>query len=222
MQDFAGLYELAASRKGGTTALDALIPAPLPSAKLAQLGDDRWLSAMAKAVFRAGFNWRVVDNKWPGIEDAFRRFQPDTVALFSDDDLDRLMKDERVIRHWRKLKAIRENAQYVVQLADEHGSAARFFAEHPSTKYIDLLADLRKRAAFLGGTTGQYFLREMGRDSFILSRDVVAALQREQVFDGTPTSKRSLAAIQQAFNDWVADGGESLTRVSRVLAFTVG
>jgi 3-methyladenine DNA glycosylase Tag len=62
----------------------------------------------------------------------------------------------------------------------------------------------------------------MGKDSFILSRDVVTALRREGIFTGSPTSKSSLVAIQAAFNEWVADGGRSLTRVSRVLAFTVG
>jgi len=51
---------------------------------------------------------------------------------------------------------------------------------------------------------------------------VVAALKREKVFDGTPTSKSSTAAIQAAFNQWVDQGGKTLTRVSRVLAFTVG
>ncbi len=62
----------------------------------------------------------------------------------------------------------------------------------------------------------------MGKDSFVLSKDVVAALQREKVFDGTPTSKTSRAAIQAAFNQWVSEGGKTLTRVSRVLAYTVG
>ena len=81
---------------------------------------------------------------------------------------------------------------------------------------------MKRRGAYLGGTTAQYFLRRMGKDSFILSKDVVAALQREKVFDGSPTSNRSLVRIQDAFNDWVDDGGKSLTRVSRVLAFTVG
>ena len=112
--------------------------------------------------------------------------------------------------------------EHVVDLGAEHGSAANYFASYPSSDHIGLLADIKKRASFLGGTTGQYFLREMGKDSFILSRDVVAALKREKVFDGTPTSKSSLNASQQACNDWVDDGGKSLTRVSRVLAFTVG
>lgn len=222
MKSFSKLYELAVRRKGGEKALESLITKPKSAAALARIPDDRWLSAMAKAVFRAGFNWTVVENKWEGTEAAFRGFQPHEVAFMSDDDLDVLVKDERIIRHWKKLKAIRANAQYVVDLAAEHGSAAAYFANFPATRYVDLLADLKKRASFLGGTTGQYFLRETGKDSFILSRDVVAALRREKVFDGTPTSKTSLAAIQSAFNDWVDDGGDSLTRVSRVLAFTVG
>jgi len=81
---------------------------------------------------------------------------------------------------------------------------------------------MKKRGSHLGGTSAQYFLREIGKDSFILSRDVTAALKREKVFDGTPTSKSSMRQIQDAFNEWVDDGGKSLTRVSRVLAFTVG
>jgi 3-methyladenine DNA glycosylase Tag len=177
---------------------------------------------MAKSVFQAGFNWTVVENKWPDIEAAYAGFDPRAVAFQSDDDLDVLVKDTRVIRQWRKLKAIRANAHYVVDLAEEHGSAAKYFATYPSAQYAGLLADMKKRGTFLGGTTAQYFLRRMGRDSFILSRDVTAALAREKVFDGSPTSKRSLIAIQDAFNDWVDDGGKSLTRVSRVLAMTVG
>ena len=222
MQRFAELYALAARRKGGEDALETLIPEPRSAASLARIGDDRWLSGMAKAVFRAGFNWSVVDNKWADIEAAFRGFEPRRVAFLSDEELECLLRDKRVIRQWRKLKAIVANARYVLELAGEHGTAANYFAYYPSTDFVGLLADIKRRATYLSGATGQYFLREMGRDSFILSRDVIAALAREQVFDGTPTSKRSLAAIQGAFNGWVADGGESLTRVSRVLAFTVG
>jgi len=219
---FSRLYERAASRKGGDVALEALIAKPESRANLARIQDDRWLSGMAKSVFQAGFNWKVVENKWPDIEAAYCGFNPRAVAYQSDDDLDMLVKDPRVIRQWRKLKAIRANAQYIVDLAADHGSAAKHFANYPSTDYIHLLDEFKKRGAYLGGTTAQYFLRRMGKDSFILSRDVVAALQREKVFDGSPTSKSSLTAIQDTFNEWVEDGGLSLTRVSRILAFTVG
>ena len=222
MRSFDSLYEHAASRKDGSTALEALIPKPKSKAALQKIGDDRWLSAIARSVFQAGFNWKVVENKWPDIEAAYNGFDPRAIAMQSDDDLDVLVKDPRVIRQWKKLKAIRSNAHYLVELADEHGTAARFFAGVPSTEYVQLLADMKKRGAYLGGTSAQYFLRRMGKDSFILSKDVVLALQREKVFDGSPTSKSSLSKIQDAFNTWVDEGGKSLTRVSRVLAFTVG
>ena len=222
MKKFSALYKQAASRKGGEEIIEGMIPNSRSPAALVRITDDRWLSGMAKAVFRAGFNWSVIDRKWPDIEMAFNDFDPHRRAFLSDDDLDVLLKDARIIRHWRKLKAIRANAQYIVDLAAEHGTAAKYFANYPSADYVGLLSDLKKRAAYLGGTTGQYFLRELGKDSFILSRDVIAALSREKVFDGSPTSKSSLADIQGAFNEWVDDGGESLTRVSRVLAFTVG
>jgi len=221
MKSFADLYARAAERKGGPEALDALISRPKSAAALRKIPDDRWLSAMTKSVFQAGFNWKVVENKWPGAEEAFLGFDPQRIAGWSDDDLDLLMKDTRIIRQWRKLKATRHNAQFLVDLAQEHGSAARFFADYPSTDFVGLLAAMKQRGAWLGGTTAQYFLRGMGRDSFILSRDVVAALRRERVIEREPKSNAALQDVQLAFNAWLEDGGNSLTRISRVLAMTV-
>ncbi len=221
MSPFDSLYERAAARKGGGKALEKLLGKPRSPRTLAKIPDDRWLSEIAKSVFRAGFNWSVVEQKWPDIEAAFDGFEPAHIAAYADEELETLLKDPRIIRHWKKLKAIRANAGFLVELADEHGSAARFFAHHPTADYVGLLDVLKRRGSYLGGTSAQYFLRMMGVDSFILSNDVVKALRREKAFDGTPTSKSSLGSIQKAFNAWVEDGGESLTRVSRVLAFTV-
>src|SRR5205085_507050 len=63
----------AAARHGGADALGAAIVQhrPKSTAELAAIPDDRWLAAMSKRVFCAGFNWSVIDNKWPGFEEAF-------------------------------------------------------------------------------------------------------------------------------------------------------
>ncbi len=81
---------------------------------------------------------------------------------------------------------------------------------------------IKKRGSRLGGHTGQYFLRFMGKDSFILSRDVVAALIREGVVTSEPKSQRDLKLTQQVFNQWSEESGRPLTQISRILAFTVG
>ncbi len=222
MKSFAALYEQAAKRKGGSKALEALLPSPLVKSKLAKIPDDRWLSMMSKCVFQAGFNWQVVENKWPGIEEAFAGFDPRRWRLMSDEDLDRLLKDKRIIRNATKILAVRDNATLLCDLAEEHGSAARFFAAWPAEDYAGLLLLLKKRAARLGGNSAQYFLRAMGKDAYILSRDVIAALRREGVVSTEPKSQRDMKRVQAAFNQWQRESGRPLTQISKVLAFTIG
>ena len=61
----------------------------------------------------------------------------------------------------------------------------------------------------------------MGKDGFILSRDVVAALIREGVIDKPPSSKKAMAAVQAAFNHWADESGHSLTAISQTLARSI-
>src|SRR5690606_21296035 len=105
---------------------------------LAAIPDDRWLSEMTRRVFQAGFNWSVVDAKWPGFEAAFDGFDVNRCAMMSDDDLDRLLSDPRVVRNSVKLRSVRENAALLLDLGAEHGSAARLFADWPSESFAGL------------------------------------------------------------------------------------
>ncbi len=221
MQTFEAIWQRAAGRKGGSAALEVLMPEVRSPAELRAIPDDRWLAEMALRVFQAGFNWTVVKNKWPGFEAAFEGFDPGRCAMLSDDDIDRLVANKAIIRHAAKILSVRENAVFVTDLAREHGSAGAFFADWPADDLAGLLLVLKKRGSRLSGTTGQYFLRFMGKDSFILSKDVVAALVREGVVEKTPSSAKGLRAVQEAFNNWATESGRSLTQISRVLAFSV-
>lgn len=221
MRDFDEIWAIAADRKGGADTLEALLGCPKSAADLARAPDDRWLSTMAKCLFQAGFNWKVIEKKWPGMEAAFDSFDPARVAAYHDADVDRLLSDTRIVRNGAKVMAVIENAQFIQSIASEHGGAGRFFADWPQETYTELLSLLARDGARLGGITGQRMLREMGRDGFILSGDVVARLVAEGVVDKSPTSKRDLAATQAAFNTWSAQSGRGLAQISQVLAFSV-
>lgn len=220
MQTFAEIRDRAAERKGGAEALEMLLPAD-EAADIAALTDDRILSQFSKRVFQAGFNWSVVENKWPGFEEAFHGFDIARNAMMSDEDLDAHLRDTRIIRHGKKILSVRDNAIFLSDLAREHGSAAAFFANWPSDNLVRLWEVMKKRGSRLGGVTGQYALRFLGKDSFILSRSVVAALHEAGVIDGPATSKSALRKIQDAFNRWHEESGESYTRISRILAMSV-
>ena len=221
MRSFDQLFQIAAARKGGPDAFLAGMPDIKTAAELKAIPDDRWLSQMARCVFQAGFSWKVIQSKWPGFEEAFDGFQPTRWSMMSDDDLDSLLKDTRVVRHAKKLMSVGDNAIFLRDLAAEHGSAADFFADWPPSDFVGLLQVLKKRGSRLGGATGQYFLRFMGVDSFITGGDVVTALIREGVVDKPPSSQRDLKKVQEAFNTWAAESGRPMAHVSRTLACTV-
>ncbi|MEO0358768.1 MAG: 3-methyladenine DNA glycosylase, partial [Pseudomonadota bacterium] len=101
------------------------------------------------------------------------------------------------------------------------GSAAKVIADWPSVDFIGLIAHLKKHGNRLGGNTGTYALRFLGKDSFILSQDVTTRLIAEGVVDKSPTSKKAQTAVQAAFNTWMEQSGRGLTEISRVLAMSV-
>jgi 3-methyladenine DNA glycosylase Tag len=81
---------------------------------------------------------------------------------------------------------------------------------------------MQKDGSRLGGGTGSYLLRSMGKESYNLSKDVVARLVAEGVIDKAPTSKKAKQAVQAAFCTWKEQSGLSLTEISRVLAQSIG
>lgn len=103
----------------------------------------------------------------------------------------------------------------------DHGSFGRKVGDWPQDDYFGLLDWLKKEGARLGGNTGAYGLRMMGRDGFMMTRDVVARLVAEGVIAGPPTSKAAKAAVQAAFNAWHAETGYNFTQMSRVQAYSI-
>ncbi|MDJ0826495.1 MAG: DNA-3-methyladenine glycosylase I [Rhodobacter sp.] len=222
MRSFGEIYAIAADRKGGPDALEAQLEPPLSPSELERIPDDRWLSQFSKNVFSAGFNWKVIETKWPGFEEAFHGFDIGKCAMMDDAWFDELIQDTRIVRHGAKIQSVRDNAAFLQELATEHGTAAKCFAHWPKEDFIGLLDLLKKRGTRLGGNSGAYALRFIGLDSFILSRDVVARLIAEGVIDKPPTSKGAMAKVQEAFTEWRRQSGRSLKEISRVLAMSTG
>ena len=221
MQEYSEIKDRAENRKGGNAALAELLKPSDPVEPISELSDDRILSRFSRGVFQAGFNWKVVDNKWPNFERNFHGFAIAPNAMMSDEEFDSHLQNKDIIRNAAKILSIRDNAVFLSDLAQEHGSAAKMIAEWPLEDHIGLLKLMKLRGNRLGGMTGQYALRFLGRDCFILSRSVVGALHRAGVIDGPATSQKAQRAIQEAFNKWRNDSGESYTAISRTLAYSV-
>lgn len=224
MKTFAEIFARASERKGGDAELERLAGEyPTKSkAELAAIPDDRWLAQMTERVFQAGFNWKVIENKWKGFEEAFHGFDPRINAAMSDEDLDAHLKDTRIVRNAQKVISVRDNARFLCDLAEAHGSAAKFFAEWPDEDFCGLLEVMKKRASRLSGETAMRVFRTMGKPAYITTRDVSAALIDAGVLEKPPSGKKDFQAVQDAFNAWAAESGRDLTAISRVLALSTG
>jgi 3-methyladenine DNA glycosylase Tag len=218
MRDFAEIEQLAVARKGD---LEGRLFVPLAPEALAAEPLSIWLEAMAKALFQAGFNWKVIDAKWSGFQEAFEGFDPAKLSFWHDAHLDLLLKDPRVVRNGAKLAAVLENARFLSELQRETGDAARHLACWPIGEHQDLLALFSERGARLGGVTGQRVCRMVGRDSYVLSGDVCKRLMLEGVIDKPPTSRSAMARVQAAFMHWHHQSHRPLSQISQILALSV-
>ena len=197
-------------------------PAWSLSAALRRVPDAHWLAQMTRSVFQAGFVWKVIEHKWDGFEAAFDGFDPARVARYSENKLAELAGDARIVRNPQKIRATRANAIFLRELADQHGTASRFFADWPEHDIVGLWDVLRRRGSRLGGFSGQMVLRHLGKDTMMLTDAVLKALRAQGVVDDkSPTSQAALRKVQDAFNAWREESGRALCELSSILAKSV-
>lgn len=222
MEKFQTIYQRAAERKGGEKALEQLLSDVHSSEDIANLTDDRVLSAMTKKIFQSGFVWRVVENKWPDFEDSFFNFDITKILMMPEEMLEKKAADPKIIRNFNKVKTIKANAQMIFEEQQNGHSFAEFIAQWPSDNIIGLWSYLKNKGQRLGGNTGPYALRVLGKDTFLLNNDIEAYFRANKIITGGLQSKSSLQAIQASFNQLREESGYSLSQLSRLIAFATG
>ena len=222
MKKFQPILAKAIKRAGGEAAFEDLLPTPASNRKLKAMKDDRYLSIMSQRVFSAGLKHSMVEAKWPAFEEAFHAFDPRRVANMPEDELEGLMQDRRLIRHWPKISSVPANAGAMLTIIGEAGSFGAWIADWPTTDIVGLWAEMGKRFKQLGGMSTPYFLRWVGKDTFVVTPDVAKGLMAAGVVDRKPSGKRDLALVQEAFNAWAEETDRPLCQLSRALALSVG
>lgn len=220
MRSFESIFETAVMHKGSVDAVEGNLPKSKSARSLKAVKDDRYLSEMSRRIFQAGLKHSMVNGKWPAFEEVFWGFDPQRIAMMSDEELEGLMSNERIIRHFGKIKAVRGNAIWMLEVIEQHGSFGKLIADWPSTDIVGLWLLMKKQGTQLGGQSGARFLRMVGKDTFLLTDDVVAVLKAEGVVEKTPTSQRDLNSVQAAFNQWHEESGRSMAEISRIVSFT--
>ncbi|MET4541606.1 DNA-3-methyladenine glycosylase I [Arthrobacter bambusae] len=128
--------------------------------------------------FQAGLSWATILRKREAFRSAFLDFHPESVAAFTDEDVERLMQDAGIVRNRLKIRAAITNAKATIALRGEGGlvdfvwsfqprttPAPRTYADIPTTspESIALSKALRKKGfAFVGPTTMYALMEAIG------------------------------------------------------------
>ncbi len=95
--------------------------------------DERGLfERLSLEAFQSGLSWATILRKRPAFRTAFDGFDPDVVAGYTDDDVDRLMSDAGIVRNLRKVQATITNARATVALREEGGLADFVWSFRPA------------------------------------------------------------------------------------------
>ena len=126
--------------------------------------------------FQSGLSWLTILRKRPAFRTAFGGFDPDVVAAFGPDDVDRLLGDAGIVRNRAKIEATRHNAARVIELdrpldellwsfaPAEHVRPATL-ADVPATspESVAMAKELKRRGfRFVGPTTCYALMQAAG------------------------------------------------------------
>ena len=139
--------------------------------------DHRLFEKLSLESFQSGLSWRTILVKRENFRAAFHHFDFDKIARFTQRDINRLLKDEGIVRHRGKIEAVINNAQRAQELVKQEGSLAAFLWRYEpdkkqlakpqtastSAESLALSKDLKKQGwKFVGPTTAYAFMQAMG------------------------------------------------------------
>jgi DNA-3-methyladenine glycosylase I len=139
--------------------------------------DHRLFEKLCLEGFQSGLSWRTILAKRENFRAAFHNFDFNRIARFTQRDIDRLLKDEGIVRHRGKIEAVINNAKQVQDLVKKEGSLAAFIWRYEpetnqltnpqsastSAESIALSKELKKQGwKFVGPTTVYAFMQAMG------------------------------------------------------------
>lgn len=139
--------------------------------------DVRLFEKLCLEGFQSGLSWRTILAKRENFRAAFRNFNFNKIAQFTQRDINRLLQDEGIVRHRGKIEAVINNAQRAKELVQSEGSLAAYFwrfepdaknlakpqSVSTSPESVALSKELKKMGwKFVGPTTVYAFMQAMG------------------------------------------------------------
>ncbi|UYP46157.1 hypothetical protein NEF87_002442 [Candidatus Lokiarchaeum ossiferum] len=126
--------------------------------------DQEYFEQITKAVFQAGFSYKVVQSKWEGFRKVFLNFDPQIIAKWGEDEIFAALESSLIIRNIRKIRATVENARIFNEIVSQFGSFAEYLHSLRNLVYPEKNKEISKKFKWLGRTGTFVFLYCVNED----------------------------------------------------------
>ena len=127
--------------------------------KITPKNDDGCFEELTKAIFRAGFSWPVIRQKWENFRIGFDRFTVAKVASYGGEEITRLFNDASIVRNRRKIVNTVDNAQTFLELSQGYGSFSQYLRSLNHLAYHDRVKELSILFRGMGRISAFVFLK---------------------------------------------------------------
>ncbi|MGZ3862010.1 MAG: DNA-3-methyladenine glycosylase I [Bacteroidia bacterium] len=86
--------------------------------------------------FQAGLSWKTILHRRENFRKAFADFDVEKVARFNQAKIEKLLKDEGIIRNRLKVEGTVKNAKAFIKVQEEHGSFDKYIWQFTNYKTI--------------------------------------------------------------------------------------
>ena len=125
-------------------------------------GDNELFERLILEINQAGLSWALILKKRAAFVRAFEGFNVDSVASYTEEDVERLMRDSGIIRNRRKIEAAIANARRLVELRALHGDFHGWLEAHHPRDHAAWTRLFRQTVVFTGPLVVEEFLMSTG------------------------------------------------------------
>lgn len=124
--------------------------------------DNELFGRLLLEINQAGLNWTTILMKQKTLKKAYSNFNIKKVATYTQKDINRLLKDEGIIRNKLKVNAAIHNAQKILEIKKEYGTFMKWLDAHHPLKIEEWVKLFKKTFKFTGGEITKEFLKSTG------------------------------------------------------------
>lgn len=183
------------------------------------VSDDDYHWVLVYVAFYSGMKAKIVEQRMPIIREFLHGYQ--RVADYDDENVKRMMSDDRMLRYEKKIRASIQNARAVREVVSRYGSFRAYLdsfdSKDPSENLLRLRNDLMSRFKMIGPITSFHFMMDVGLPVLKPDRVIMRVFERLGLIPTKSLSEENLQEVVRQGLEFSKTTGKPIRQIDNML-----